>query len=92
MLADIGNILKNTSQLIITAFVCSFTFFLIGLLVGALCYHLATRSCNLKHLLSTSTPSDTPEAPPPVVYEEVAHNSPPQQKIELKENVAYGPI
>ena len=101
MLADTRNVLTTVrSQVITTAVICSFVFFLIDVLVGALCHHWATvftKSCNLKHpsgAISTHTPTDTPDlvAPIPVVYEEVAHVSHSGQKIELKENVAYGPI
>ena len=99
MLADIRNVLTNSGQIIITAVTCSFVFFLIGILVGALCHRWATvftKSCNLKHPNGAHTPTDPPDpvAPSPVVYEEVASDSLSGQNknIELKENVAYGPI
>ena len=99
MLADIRNVLTNSGQIIITAVTCSFVFFLIGILVGALCHRWATvfiKLCNVKHPSGAYTPTDPPGpvAPSPVVYEEVASDSLSGQNkiIELKENVAYGPI
>ena len=97
MLADIRNVLTNSSQVIITAIICSFVFFLIGILVGALCHRWATiftKPClNLKHPNGAHTPTDKP-GPVAPVYEEVASDSLSGQNkiIELKENVAYGPV
>ena len=101
MLADIRNVLTNSGQIIITAVTCSFVFFLIGILVGALCHRWATvfiKPCNVKHPNGAHTPTvpDKPDpiAPSPVVYEEVASDSLSGQNkiIEVKENIAYGPI
>ena len=80
MLADIRNVLTNSGQIIITAVTCSFIFFLIGILVGALRHCWATvftKPCNLKHPNGAHTPTDKPDpiAPAPVIYEEVASDS-----------------
>ena len=96
MFADIRNVLTNSGQIIITAVTCSFVFFLIGILVGALCHRWATvfiKPCNVKHPNGAHTPTDKP-GPVAPVYEEVASDSLSGQNkiIELKENVAYGPI
>ena len=85
--------------MIITAVVCSFVFFFIGILVGVLCHRwttVFTKPCrNLKHryLNGAHTPTGKPGLVAPV-YEEVASDSPSGQNkiIELEENVAYGPI
>ena len=92
--------LSTSSQVILAAVICSFTFFLFGILVGALCHRWATvfiKPRNIKHSWTNETihehpHTDTPAAGSPVVYEEVTSVSPSGQKIELKENVAYGPI
>ena len=98
--ANVKKVLSNSSQVILAAFICSFVFFLLGVLVGALCHRWARvfiKPCNIKHSLNGTVhkhppPTDTQAAAAPIVYEEVTSDSPPGQKIELKENVAYGPI
>ena len=99
--ADVRKVLSNSSQIILTAVICSFVFFVFGILVGALCHRWAkvfTKPCadNIKHSTGTthehSTPTNTPVDVAPVVYEEVKTDSSFGQKIELEENVAYGPI
>ena len=90
--------LSTSTQVIFAAVICSFVFFLFGILVGALCHRWAIvfiKPCNIKHSNETiheHPHTDTPAAGSPVVYEEVTSVSPSGQKIELKENVAYGPI
>ena len=99
---DVPKVLSTSSQIILTAVICSFVFFLFGILVGALCHRWArvfTKPCtsDIKHSNGTihehPSPTDTPaDTAAPVVYEEITSDSSSRQKIELKENVAYGPI
>ena len=89
--------LSTGSAVATTAVVCSMVFFVIGVLVGALCGHLATvyrfsKQRNLKQSDSVNNGEPTPPARPAPVYEELV---PPElftkeKDIELKENVAYG--
>ena len=77
--------------MIITAVVCSLVFFTLGMLVGVLCLHCATVVRVRKSKNSSPTPPATSIA---VVYEEVSPdtNTGTKSDIELKDNVAYGPI
>ena len=73
----------------LTAVICSTVFFIIGTLF--LILHLR---CKQSYANKTDQPAET--QPPRPVYEDI-HVSPPstadnKQVIELKENVAYGPI
>ena len=98
-----GAMLSSTTQVTITAVVCSVPFFLFGILVGVLCHCWAApvfmRPWNKKHSNETEhqhSHSDTPAAvTAPVLYEEVKLSSNPphsEQNIELQKNTAYGPI
>ena len=107
MYTDMGTscreMLSNTTQVAITAVVCSVAFFLFGILVGVLCHRWAVpafmKPYNKKHSNETEhqhSHSDRPAAvTAPVLYEEVKLSSDPphsEQNIELQENAAYGPI
>ena len=74
----------------ITAVVCSLVFLVIGGLVGALCSYIAGKQRNLKQLDSISSEPFPPPAAPIPLYDEVASHR--GKNIELKENIAYGPI
>ena len=88
-------------QIILTAVICSFVFFFLGVLVGVLCHcwgRVFIKPCasdikrsNRKRREHPS-PTNTPADDSPVVYEDVTTDSHSQQKIELEENVAYGHI
>ena len=78
--------LSTGNQVLITAIICSLVCFILGVLLGVLSYHL---SVVRRSKLSSSSPAP-PAASAPVVYEEVSHIK--KGNIELKENVAYGPI
>ena len=73
---------------------------MLGTLVGALCHRWARvfmKPCTDDHSNGKihgehSVPADTVADVAPVVYEEVSSGSHSGQKIELQENVAYGPI
>ena len=94
-----GNTLFTTSQLIITAIVCSLVCLVFGAFIGALIVLLACQRYvqNIKQSktcdLTISSPAP-PAASAPVVYEEVSPDSHTGRKndIELNENVAYGPV
>ena len=83
-----------TSQLIITAVVCSLVFFVLGTFLGALTVLLACLKYVQIIRKSNKSKSSSPTPPAPVVYEEVSPDSHIQRKndIELNENVAYGPV
>ena len=82
--------------MLITAIICSLVCFLLGVLIGALVHHCVTVRCVHKKSHELSSRSHTPPtSATPVVYEEITKDSPPTSRgkdIELKENVAYGPI
>jgi hypothetical protein len=74
-------------------------FFFLGVLVGVLfhrwgrifvkpCTGDIKRSNGKRH--EHPSPTDAPADDAPVVYEEVATDSHPGQRIELEENIAYG--
>ena len=92
-----GNTLFTTSQLIITAIVCSLVFLVLGAFIGALIVLLACLRYvqNIKKSYDVTSSSPTPQvASAPVIYEEVSPDSQSERKndIELNENVAYGPV
>ena len=76
----------------LTAVICSTIFFVLGTVFGMLCLYFILRY-KQSHAIKTDQPAET--QPPFPVYEDI-HVSPPsthnKQVIELKENVAYGPI
>ena len=86
-----GNTLFTTSQLIITAIVCSLVCLVFGAFIGALIVLLVQRVKISKKLSAESIP---PTVSAPVIYEEVSPDSHTERKndIELNENVAYGPV
>ena len=90
--------LSTASQVLITAIVCSLVLFVLGMLVGALFHYLATVRCVCKLKQSSSNSPAPPAASTPVVYEEVSQchapdsNSGMKSDIELKDNLAYGPV
>ena len=80
--------------MLITAIVCSLVFFTLGMLVGALFHYWTTIRCSHKLKRSSSNSSTPPATSVPVVYEEVSPKSHSGRKsdIELKDNLAYGPV
>ena len=88
-----GNTLFTTSQLIITANVCSLVCLVFGAFIGAIIVLLVQRVKISKKLSSESIPP-TASAPAIILYEEVSPDSHTERKnvIELNENVAYGPV
>ena len=92
MYAGSVNVLSSGSQVAITAVICSLGFFTLGLILGILWHHRPTTTCTA--LKSRSSSSIPPAASAPVVYEELSLEAHSERKsdIELKENVAYGPI
>ena len=92
-----GNTLFTTSQLIITAIVCSLVCLVFGAFIGALIVLLAclryVQNIKKSYVLTSSSPTP-PAALAPVIYEEVSPDSHTDRKydIELNENVAYGPV
>lgn len=86
--AGSGNTPSATSQVLIIAIVCSFAVFILGMLLGALLHYWATVRC--VHI--SSSHRSTPQvATVPVIYEEVSHSE-RKSDIELKNNIAYGPV
>ena len=83
--------LSTRSAVAITAVVCSLVFLVIGVLVGTLCGHWTTihRLSKQKQADSVNSEPLPPAAPVPVYEELTSHEG---KHIELKENVAYGPI
>jgi hypothetical protein len=96
--ADVKKVLSSSSLVILTAVICSFVFFFLGILVGVLCHRWGgvfikpCTKCSNGKRREHSSPTDTPADDAPVVYEEVTTDSHSRQKIELEENVAYGHI
>ena len=99
--ADVKKVLSTSSQLSLTGVICSFIFFIFGVLVGVLCHRwgrVLVKPCTGDIKRSNSkrhehpSPADTPADDAPVVYEAVTTDSHSRQKIELEENVAYGHI
>ena len=90
------DILSNTSQLTLTATICSLVFFTLGVLVGVICHQCATvnRCIVPKTKCLSSSRSSPPGASVSPVYEQVSleNCSGKKSDIELKENVAYGPV
>ena len=89
-----GNMLSAASQVLITAIICSFAFFILGVLVGVLFHYWTTVRCVHRLKQSPSNSPAPPVASTPVVYEEVSPESLSGRKsdIELKDNLAYGPV
>ena len=85
-----GSTLSAANQVIITAVVCSLVFFALGMLVGALFLYWVIIRCACTSKQSSSSSHSTPL----IICEDVSTYSHFQVKndIELKENVAYGPI
>ena len=83
-----GTTLSVANQVLITAVVCSLVFFVLGMLVGVLFLYWIVIRCAWRSKQSNNSTS------PPVMYEDVSLHSHFQVRndIELKENVAYGPI
>jgi hypothetical protein len=101
--ADVKKVLSSSSQVILTAVICSFVFFFLGVLVAVFCHHwgrVFIKPCYSAGDIKCSngkrhehpSPTDRPADDAPVVYEEVTTDSRSRQKIELEENVAYGHI
>ena len=92
-----GSTLFTTSQLIITAIVCSLVCLVFGAFIGALIVLLVclryVQNIKKSYVLTSSSPAPL-AASAPVIYEEVSPDSHTERKndIELKENVAYGPV
>ena len=88
----IGNSLRQLSHggaVTLTAVICSTVFFIFGML-----FLYFILRCKQSHGNKTDQPAQTQPSLP--VYEDI-HVSPPsttdnKQVIELKENIAYGPI
>ena len=96
--ANVKKVLSTSSQLILTAVICSFVFLFLGVLIGLLCHRWSrvfVKPCasDIKHSnrkrREHPSPTDTPADDAPVVYEEVTTDSHSRQEIELEENVAY---
>ena len=75
----------------ITAVVCSLVFLVIGVMVGALCGYRLGKQRNLTQLDSLSGEPLPPPAARIPLYDEVVSRE-GKHNIELKDNVAYGPI
>ena len=86
--------LSAATQVIITAIVCCLVFLILGMLVGALFHYWVPIRCVCKVKQSSSNTSTPPAASAPVIYEEVSPDSHSGRKcdIELKDNLAYGPV
>ena len=83
--------LSYGGALTLTGVICSTVFFVLGTVFGTLCL-----SVILRYKQSHANKNDQPAETPLPVYEDI-HASPlttgnNKQSIELKENVAYGPI
>ena len=81
---DVASTSCSTSN-VITAVVSCAVSFIIGALVGAVAHYCTVRKKSNCHSISHKQQQQQP-AP---VYEDVTV---PSQNIELKENVAYGPV
>ena len=87
--------LSHGGAVTLTAVICSTVFFVLGSVFGMMCLHFIYRY-NQSHAIKTDQPAAAETQPPLPVYEDI-HVSPPsttdnKQVIQLKENVAYGPI
>ena len=80
--------LSTAAAIASTAIVCSLVMFITGALCGALLTVCIIR-WNKKERSSKPAPNTQKQQQAAVVYEEVDTQS---KKIELKENVAYGPV
>ena len=85
--------LSSSSQVNITAIICSLVFLLLGMFLGGLLIYCFMR---LKGKLKVTISSPAaPTASAPAIYEEVppdSHTDGRKNVIELSENVAYGPV
>ena len=76
-----------------TAVACSLVFLVIGILVGAICGYRLRKQRIFKQTGSISSEPLPPPAAPVQFYDEaVTHEVIMKHNIELKENVAYGPV
>ena len=80
--------LSTAATAAIAAIVCSLVTFITGTMCGAL-LTVCINPWNKKGHSSEPAPNTQEQQQAAVVYEEV---DPRRQKIELKENVAYGPV
>ena len=80
--------LSTAATAVITAVVCSLVMFITGTMFGALLTVCISR-WNKKGHSSKPAPNTQEQQQAAAVYEEVDTQS---KKIELKENVAYGPV
>ena len=88
---EIGNICTSCSTSIaITAVVSCAVSFILGALVGAVVYYCTVRKkCDCQKCYSLTVAHKQQQQQPAPVYEDIVGQS---QNIELKENVAYGPV
>ena len=78
----------NVYTVVIASVICSLVFFTLGLVFGALCLHCIT----VLHLhKSKGTLRSNPTSPTPVNVSPDARVTERKSKIELQDNVAYGP-
>ena len=86
--------LSSGIQVLITAIICCLVCFTLGTLFGVLCHHCVTVRLCIHKLEQPSSSPALPAASAPVVYEEVSPDTLiiGRSNIELRENVAYGPI
>ena len=75
---------------VITAVVSCVVSFIIAALVGAVVHYCIVRKkCDCQKFYSLTTARKQQQQQPAPVYEDIVAQS---QNIELKENVAYGPV
>ena len=80
--------LSAEGALALSAVICSTIFFMLGML----CMYLTMR-CKQSHTTKNDRPDVVLAQLPAPVYEDIDLHAPKiKQTIELKENVAYGPI
>ena len=86
--------LSSGIQVLLTAIICCLVCFILGTLLGVLCHHCVIVRLRIHKLEQPSSSPAPPAASAPVVYEEVSPDALiiGRSNIELKENVAYGPI
>ena len=78
----------STSVSITAAVSCAVSF-ITGALVGAVVHYCTVKKCDCQKFYSLTTARKQQQQQPAPVYEDVIGES---QNIELKENVAYGPV
>ena len=100
------NQLDTAAAVGITAVITSLVMFTAGVVVGVLVIYCTTRWRRSRHLKVSEPPLHHPSpSQRPPVYEEVTERggipvsgnaaygpAPPPERIELRENVAYGPV